>query len=34
VASEVVNDRMARKLADGTPDYTDPAVFPVLWPEG
>jgi len=34
VAAEVVNDRMARKLADGTPDYTDPAVFPVLWPEG
>jgi ectoine hydroxylase-related dioxygenase (phytanoyl-CoA dioxygenase family) len=28
---EIVNDRMARKLPDGTPDYTDPAVFPVLW---
>lgn len=31
VVWEVTNDRMAAKLADGTPDYTDPAVFPVLW---
>jgi ectoine hydroxylase-related dioxygenase (phytanoyl-CoA dioxygenase family) len=28
---ELVNDRLARKGADGTPDYTDPAIFPVLW---
>jgi len=25
-------DDLARKLDDGTPDYTDPAVFPLLWP--
>jgi Phytanoyl-CoA dioxygenase (PhyH) len=25
------NDDLARKLDDGTPDYSDPAVFPVLW---
>ena len=25
------NDDLARKLPDGTPDYTDPNVFPVLW---
>jgi ectoine hydroxylase-related dioxygenase (phytanoyl-CoA dioxygenase family) len=28
---ELVNDRLARKHIDGTPDYTDPAIFPVLW---
>lgn len=28
---EVVNDRMCRKDADGRPDYTDPAICPVLW---
>ena len=28
---ELTNDRLARKKADGTPDYTDPSVFPVLW---
>jgi hypothetical protein len=30
---QVVNDRMCRKNADGDPDYTDPAVCPVLWTE-
>lgn len=30
---EVVNDRMCRKGTDGLPDYTDPAVCPVLWTE-
>jgi len=25
------NDDLARRLADGTPDYADPAIFPVLW---
>ena len=25
------NDDLARRLDDGTPDYSDPAVFPVLW---
>jgi len=25
------NDEIARKNADGTPDYSDPATFPVLW---
>lgn len=28
---ELINDRMARKDRDGNPDYSDPAVFPVLW---
>lgn len=31
---ELVNDRMARKDGDGNPDYTDPAIFPVLWSGG
>jgi ectoine hydroxylase-related dioxygenase (phytanoyl-CoA dioxygenase family) len=26
-------DDLARKLEDGSPDYTDPNVFPVLWKE-
>jgi ectoine hydroxylase-related dioxygenase (phytanoyl-CoA dioxygenase family) len=26
------NDDLARKNADGTPDYSDPNVFPRLWP--
>jgi hypothetical protein len=30
---QVVNDRMCRRNADGEPDYTDPAVCPVLWTE-
>jgi hypothetical protein len=30
---QVVNDRMCRKDADGNPDYTDPAICPVLWTE-
>lgn len=30
---QVVNDRMCRKDADGNPDYSDPAVCPVLWTE-
>jgi Phytanoyl-CoA dioxygenase (PhyH) len=25
------NDDLARKLDDGTPDYSDPHVFPVIW---
>jgi len=25
------NDRLCRKLADGTPDYTDPVFCPILW---
>jgi ectoine hydroxylase-related dioxygenase (phytanoyl-CoA dioxygenase family) len=25
------NDRLCRRQANGDPDYTDPAVFPVLW---
>lgn len=28
---EVANDRLARKGTDGTPDYADPSVFPVMW---
>ena len=28
------NDDLARKLPDGSPDYTDPDVFPVVWPNG
>ena len=28
----LVNDDLCRKTVDGTPDYTDPTVFPVLWP--
>jgi len=28
---EVVNDRMCRKDPNGHPDYTDPAICPVLW---
>jgi ectoine hydroxylase-related dioxygenase (phytanoyl-CoA dioxygenase family) len=28
---ELINDRMARKDADGNPDYADPSIFPVLW---
>lgn len=27
------NDRLCRKLPDGTPDYTDPVFCPVLWEE-
>ncbi|MEQ8966780.1 MAG: phytanoyl-CoA dioxygenase family protein [Azospirillaceae bacterium] len=27
-----LNDVVCRRDADGHPDYTDPAVFPVLWP--
>jgi len=27
----LINDDLARKQANGNPDYTDPAVFPVLW---
>lgn len=34
IAWELVNDRIARKLSDGTPDYTDPAAFPVIWSRG
>jgi ectoine hydroxylase-related dioxygenase (phytanoyl-CoA dioxygenase family) len=30
---QLVNDRMCRRTLDGTPDYTDPAVFPTLWDE-
>jgi hypothetical protein len=30
-ASHVFNDDLARKLDDGTPDYTDPSVFPIMW---
>lgn len=26
------NDDLVRRSADGTPDYTDPSVCPVLWP--
>jgi ectoine hydroxylase-related dioxygenase (phytanoyl-CoA dioxygenase family) len=29
-----MNDFVCRQTIDGTPDYTDPAVFPVLWPQG
>jgi hypothetical protein len=29
----IVNDRLCRVTADGTPDYTDPNAFPVLWDE-
>jgi phytanoyl-CoA dioxygenase PhyH len=28
------NDDLARKLDDGSPDYADPDVFPLLWPSG
>ena len=28
---EITNDRLARKGPNGTPDYTDPSVFPVMW---
>jgi hypothetical protein len=28
---EITNDRLARKDPDGSPDYTDPAVFPIMW---
>lgn len=27
----ITNDDLCRKNADGTPDYTDPAAFPVVW---
>jgi hypothetical protein len=27
----LVNDQLCRRTADGLPDYTDPAVFPILW---
>lgn len=27
----LADDRLARRTADGRPDYADPAVFPVLW---
>jgi Phytanoyl-CoA dioxygenase (PhyH) len=30
---EITNDRLARKNPDGTPDYTDPSVFPIMWPQ-
>ena len=30
---EITNDRLARKTPDGTPDYTDPSVFPIMWPQ-
>ncbi|WP_258001384.1 hypothetical protein [Fischerella thermalis] len=26
-------DRVCRKLPNGEPDYSDPAIFPVLWSE-
>jgi ectoine hydroxylase-related dioxygenase (phytanoyl-CoA dioxygenase family) len=26
------NDDLCRRADDGTPDYTEPALFPVLWP--
>ncbi len=29
----LADDRLARRTADGQPDYADPAVFPVLWSE-
>lgn len=29
----LVNDQLCRQLPDGSPDYTDPEVFPVLWSE-
>ena len=29
----LVNDQLCRQLADGSPDYSDPEVFPVLWSE-
>jgi hypothetical protein len=28
----ITNDRLARRTADGTRDYTDPDILPVLWP--
>jgi len=31
VVWRITNDDLARKDSHGTPDYTDPAVFPVLW---
>ena len=31
IAWELPNDRLAHKSSDGTPDYTDPAIFPVIW---
>ena len=31
---ELRNDRLARKDHDGTPDHSDPSVFPVLWSDG
>jgi hypothetical protein len=34
IAWELVNDRLAGKSSDGTPDYTDPATFPVIWSRG
>jgi hypothetical protein len=33
IAWHIFNDDLARKLEDGTPDYGDPNVFPVLWTE-
>ena len=30
---ELTNDRIARKDPDGTPDYTDPSAFPIMWSE-
>ena len=30
---ELTNDRIARKDPDGTPDYTDPNAFPIMWSE-
>ena len=30
---QLANDRLCRSAPDGTPDYTDPAVFPTLWDE-
>ena len=28
---KLTNDLLARKNPDGSPDYTDPDVFPVMW---
>jgi hypothetical protein len=28
---QLPNDRMCRRSPDGMPDYSDPAIFPVLW---
>jgi ectoine hydroxylase-related dioxygenase (phytanoyl-CoA dioxygenase family) len=31
VRISLFNDKLCRHSEDGTPDYTDPKVFPVLW---